>query len=162
MDSKKFKNFIATSILTMTMCFYPTIIILSHIFISYHRHYKRIIRFENNLFIYSFFILSVNFSSLFINFLIKIKISITNVLFFSNLCQLIFWGLYYILENSINFLFILIIIIGFCYGINVSYSMYNMSLYGFTNMHLYVLSLKEHVYILYYIYNLYSIPCLSS
>ncbi len=133
MDSKKVLNYIATSILIITMSFNPTIIILSHILISYHRHYKRIIRFENNLFMYSFFILSVNFSTIFLNFLIKKKISIKYVLVFSNLCQIISWFLYYNFNLSILILFILILIIGFCYGLNVSYSMYNMSSYQKNN-----------------------------
>ena len=135
MDSKKVLNYIGTSILTITMSFNPSIIILSHILISYHRHYKRIIRFENNLFIYSFFILSVNFSTIFVNILIKNKkkISIKFVLLISNLCQITAWLLYYLLHPSIVILFIVILIIGFCYGLNVSYSMYNMSSYEKNN-----------------------------
>ncbi len=135
MDSKKVLNYIGTSILTITMSFNPSIIILSHILISYHRHYKRIIRFENNLFIYSFFILSVNFSTIFVNILIKNKkkISIKFVLLISNLCQIMAWLLYYLLDPSTLILFILILIIGFCYGLNVSYSMYNMSSYEKNN-----------------------------
>ena len=132
METKgRIQTFFGTVIIFLILSFYPSFIIFSHIFVSYHRFYNRTIQIEMNLFIYSLFIIAVNSSVFIVNKILKKKISIVLVLLVTNILQIFVWLIYYFFSIfSIYYLFFLIIVIGLCYGINISYSIKNLLNYS--------------------------------